>query len=185
LPRRPPPKGEKREPWNGEYYVSFGGDCTWEDARTYGFVSAGGGHWYSQTLKLLAPGDRIWVKMPGTGYVGVGRVTESVQSVNDLRLRTPAGDERPALDVLSTAPKLRASAADPDRAEYFVRVAWLDTVPEDQAVREVGLFGNQNTVCQPTTPKWRHTVERLKTFFPNWDGQPQEKNRPPVPKDSA
>jgi hypothetical protein len=28
---------------------------------------------------------------------------------------------------------------------------------------------NQNTVCQPTTPKWRHTVERLKTFFKNWD----------------
>ena len=30
---------------------------------------------------------------------------------------------------------------------------------------EVGLFGNQNTVCQPTTPKWRHTVERLKQVF--------------------
>jgi len=23
-------------------------------------------------------------------------------------------------------------------------------------------FGNQNTVCKPTTPKWRTTVERLK-----------------------
>jgi type I restriction enzyme, R subunit len=28
--------------------------------------------------------------------------------------------------------------------------------------------GNQNTVCQPTTPKWRHTIERLKAHFPKW-----------------
>lgn len=53
---------------------------------------------------------------------------------------------------------------------------WLDTVPENQAVNEVGLFGNQNTVCQPTTPKWRHTVERLKVAFPGWS-KPDEKTK--------
>ena len=35
--------GEAREPWNGEFYVSFGGGRSWEDARKYGFISAGGG----------------------------------------------------------------------------------------------------------------------------------------------
>jgi hypothetical protein len=160
-----------KEPWNGEYYVSFGGDCTWDEARTYGFISAGGGSWYSQTLHLLSLGDRVWVKIPGTGYVGVGRVSETVQPVNEFKVKTKDG-ERPALEVLSTAEKLRAKAGDPDRAEYFVRVEWLDTVPESHAVKEVGLFGNQNTVCQPMTPKWRHTVERLKTFFKNWDRVP-------------
>ena len=159
-------KGEK-EPWNGEFYVSFGGDCTWEEARNYGFISAGGGSWYSRTLKLLAAGDRVWVKAR-TGYVGVARVIESVQSVNEFKLKTPDG-ERPALDLLSTAEKLRSQAGDPERAEHFVRVKWLDTLPEAKAVREVGLFGNQNTVCQPTTPKWRHTVEHLKTVFKRWD----------------
>ena len=163
-----------REPWNGEYYVSFGGDCTWDDARTHSFISAGGGSWYSQTLKLLSPGDRIWVKIPGTGYVGVGRVSEPVQSVNEFKVKTKDG-ERLALEVLSTAEKLGKKASDPERAEYFVRVEWLDTVPENKAVREVGLFGNQNTVCQPTTPKWRHTVERLKTFFKNWDHLPSSR----------
>ena len=48
-------------------------------------------------------------------------------------------------------------------------IPWLDIVPESKAINEVGLFGNQNTVCQPTTPKGRHTVERLKTYFPKWD----------------
>ncbi len=157
------------EPWNGEYYVSFGGDRNWSEARKYGFISAGGGSWYSQTLRILSPGDRVWVNIPGTGYVGVGRVSETVQSVNDFKVMTKEG-ERLALDVLSSASRLRVNAADPERAEYFVRVEWLDTLPENKALKEVGFFGNQNTVCQPTTPSWRHTVERLKTFFKNWDG---------------
>lgn len=162
-------KGEK-EPWNGEYYVSFGDtdSRSWDDARQYGFISGGGGSWYSQTLKLLSPGDRVWVKIPKTGYVGVGRVTEAVRPVKEFKVQTPSG-ERPALDVLKHADRYKAKADDPEKVEYFVRVAWLDTVPESKGIDEVGLFGNQNTVCQPTTPKWRHTVERLKTYFPKWD----------------
>lgn len=73
------------------------------------------------------------------------------------------------LEVLKDADNYKKDANDPELSEYFVRVAWLDTVPTGKAINEVGLFGNQNTVCQPTVPKWRHTVERLKTYFRNWD----------------
>ena len=161
------------EPWNGEFYVSFGGDCTWEDARKYGFISAGGGTWYTQTLQLLSPSDRIWVKIPGTGYVGVGRVRETVQSVQDFKIKTEVG-ERLALEILSTSKILHERMTNPDQAEHFVGVDWLDTIPAGQAINEVGMFGNQNTVCQPRSPKWRHTVERLKASFKNWDRQPTE-----------
>ncbi len=41
----------------------------------YGFICGGGGARYSRTLQLLNPGDRVWVKVPGTGFVGVGRAT--------------------------------------------------------------------------------------------------------------
>ena len=162
-------KGEK-EPWNGEYYVSFGdmNARNWEDARQYGFISAGGGSWYSQTLKMLSPGDRVWVKIPGIGYVGVGRVTEAVRPGKEFLLQTPSG-ERSALDVLKFGEVYKKYADDPEKAEYFVRVGWIDTVPDSKAINEVGLFGNQNTVCQPSTPKWRHTVERLKTYFKKWE----------------
>ena len=164
-------KGEK-EPWNGEFYVSFGDTTSrsWEDAMKYGFISGGGGSWYSQTLKLLSPGDRVWVKIPKTGYVGVGIVREAVQSVNDFKVETPEG-ERPCLDVLQHAKIYLEHANEPEKAEYFVKVEWLDTVMTKEAVNEVGLFGNQNTVCQPSTPKWRHTVERLKTHFPKWNAK--------------
>jgi hypothetical protein len=158
------------EPWNGEFYVSFGptGTRSWEDARRYGFISAGGGTWYSQTLKLLSPGDRVWVKIPKRGYVGVGRVTEPMCAAKEFVVRTPSG-ARPALDVLEHADLYKPNADDPEMTEYFVGVSWFDTVSEADAIDEVGLFGNQNTVCQPTTPKWRRTVERLKSHFPKWD----------------
>jgi hypothetical protein len=159
-----------KEPWNGEFYVSFGDPSSrsWEDARQYGYICAGGGTWYSQTLRLLAPGDRVWVKIPKTGYVGVGRVTEAIQPVKEFTVQTAEGT-RPALEVLKHSAKYMRNVNDPEKSEYFVRVAWSDTVPETKAVREIGLFGNQNTVCQPVTPTWRHTVERLKTYFPNWN----------------
>ena len=77
---------------------------------------------------------------------------------------------KPVLDVLTETEELSQHAEDPEKAEYFVRVQWLDTKPESEAVHEVGFFGNQNTVCRPKTPKWAQTVEQLKTHFPNWQG---------------
>lgn len=159
---------EAKEPWNGEFYVSYGSGRSWEDARRYGYISAGGGTWYSQTLKMLSPGDRVWVKIPKTGYVGVGRVKAPSQPIADITLESPSGPQ-PALDVLKDAPGYLERESDPDKREHAVLVDWLDTVGETSAFDEIGLFGNQNTVCQPTTPKWRHTVERLKTYFKKWD----------------
>lgn len=158
-------KGDK-EPWNGEFYVSFGDERSrsWDDAVRYGYISGGGGSWYSRTLRQLNPGDRVWVNIPGRGYVGVGRVLEAVQPVSDFRVSTDTG-ERLAMDVLRHGEQYKAAADDSELSEYFVRIEWLHTVPAAKAFNELGLFGNQNTVCQPTTPKWRHTVERLKSVF--------------------
>jgi len=155
------------EPWNGEFYVSFGHDesRSWDDAIKYGFISAGGGAWYSNKLKLLSPGDRIWVKAPGYGFVGVGKVNGPMQNSDDFRITTSEG-EIPILNLAKGGHYHRQYNDDPEKREYFVPVHWLETVPLDKAVNEVGLFGNQNTVCKPTTQKWRYTVERLKQKFP-------------------
>jgi len=158
------------EPWNGEFYVSFGADAarSWDEAKTFGFISGGGGTWYSKTLQMLSPGDLIWVNVPGQGYVGVGRVTGPVQAANSFQIQTDHG-EIPAVEFLKQGHYQRDKLNDPDESEYFVPVKWAQTVPLAEAFSEVGLFGNQNTVCKPTTPKWRHTVERLKQHFPTWN----------------
>ncbi len=80
-----------QEPWNGETYVSFGPQESrhWDDARKYGFISAGGKGWYSKTLFNLEPGDRIWVNVSGHGYAGVGKVVESAQKMDEFEVDTP------------------------------------------------------------------------------------------------
>ena len=160
----PAPKSSReREPWNGEFYACFGHGASrdWAEGRKYGFICAGGGSWYSNTLDLLAVDNRVWVKAPGYGFVGVGEVTGPRQSIDTFQLTTPDG-ERPARDVLTGASYHRDFAEDSDRSEYFVPVRWLHSVLLSEAVNEIGMFGNQNTVCKPTTPKWRTTVDRLK-----------------------
>lgn len=151
--------------WNREYYVSFGGDRDWEDARRYGYIAGGGGAWYSNTLLLLEPGARIWVNIPGSGYVGVGEVTHGRQPVEEFMVTDQSGTRVPVSAISSKVAKAAKSTDDAEKAEYFVGVKWLKTVPVTQAVKERGFFGNQNTVARPTTPKWSHTVERLKARF--------------------
>lgn len=158
------------EPWNGEFYASFGHGLSrsWSDAIEYGFICGGGGPWYSRTLQLLSPGDRVWVKVPGTGFVGVGEVTGSAQPASSFLVKSGSG-EVPVLEAAKRGTYHREFVGDHERSEYFVPIRWLRTVPLEQAVQEVGFFGNQNTVCKPTTPKWRSTVERLKEVFAGFD----------------
>ncbi|HEY5107842.1 MAG TPA: endonuclease NucS domain-containing protein [Caulobacteraceae bacterium] len=161
------PTTREREPWNGEFYASFGQSesRSWNEARRYGFICAGGGAWYSNTLNLLNLGDRVWVKAPGYGFVGVGEVIGGPQSATEFMVQTTEG-ERAALEVLSEGSYHQEFADDAERLEYFVPIRWLHTTSLDQAVNEIGMFGNQNSVCKPTTPKWRSTIERLRERWP-------------------
>lgn len=156
--------GERGE-WNGEYYVSFGqsADRDWKEAVKYGFISGGGGRWYSQTLFMLSPGDRVWVNIPQQGYVGVGRVTGSAIRASEFKVNVD-GVERSLLDVAQSNYH-RQFNDDEEKSEYFVPIEWIGTKPISEAVSEVGFFGNQNTVARPKTHKWNHTIEQLKQRF--------------------
>lgn len=161
---------EKREKgqWNGEFYVSFGHGRTrdWEDARKYGFVSAGGGPWYTRTLSILEPGARIWVNIPGSGYAGVGVVEEAAVPLQDFQVEGPDGKKTPITSQPLNATYHRDEAAeDATKTEHLVRVKWLKTLPLAEAVREKGFFGNQNSAAKPRAKSWQHTIERLEQRF--------------------
>jgi hypothetical protein len=155
-----------KEPWNGEYYANFGHSSTrpWEEARQYGFISGGGGKFYSGTMKLLQQGDRVWVKVPGEGFVGVGTVKGPMEHASNFQVETPQG-LRPAMEVLTGGTYHREFVDDPERSEYFVPIDWIKTVPVSQAVNEAGMFGNQNTVCRPKSRQWSYTIDLLKRAF--------------------
>lgn len=159
-------KDDQSEPWNGEFYVSFGRDPnrSWNEAVKYGFISAGGGEWYTGTLRLLNPGDRIWVNIPGTGYVGVGAVTGKATPAAEFKVTTPQGEQL-FMSVATEGAYHREYIDDPQKSEYFVAVEWQKSLETKNAIKEIGLFGSTHIVCRPKTQKWRHTIERLKDRF--------------------
>jgi hypothetical protein len=150
-----------KEPWNGkDFYVSFGAGRSWEEARRFGYISGGGGRWYSQTLSQLAPGARVFVNVPPKRYVGVGIVKDRATPIQEF-LVTANGKTVPFLEAAPDKSGLHANS-DPDKNEYMVRVEWLKTVPLDEAIWETGMFGSQHTAC-----KMRHkfTLQRLTERF--------------------
>lgn len=154
--------------WNGEFYVSFGhaSHRHWEDAIKYGFISAGGGPWYTNTLHMLTPGARIWANVPGgVGYVGVGTVLEPVVKVDEFMVDDGAGHQIPITKATLKGEEIGKHHDDPEKSEYLVRVKWIVTVPLEKGVKEKGFFGNQNSVAKPTSPKWNYTIQRLKERF--------------------
>ena len=138
-----------RAPWNGQdFYIAFGEDRrSWDDAVRYGFVSGGGGKWYSQTLQSLFPGARVFVYIPKTGYVGVGIVKETAQRIKDFEVQSN-GKTVSILEAPLAAPAMAEGADDDEMSEYLVRVEWIKTLPREQAIWEKGMFANQNTAVR-------------------------------------
>jgi hypothetical protein len=72
--------------WNGrDFYVTIG-DRSWEDCERYGFLSAGGGPFWTKPLEKLFPGARVFLYKPDPvqGYVGVGIVKERARPVTEF-----------------------------------------------------------------------------------------------------
>ena len=147
-PRSPRPK----ENWNGpDWYISFGEFAdgrSWEDARTHGFVSAGGGDWYSRSLAQVPEGARIWVCIPKSGYVGVGTTTGTSRPFRESGL-APA-----------TLQGTYTHAEGDD--EWVIPVTWDKTLPREQAFWEKGMFANQNSACRLRS---QFTLDRVYPAF--------------------
>lgn len=152
------------EVWNGrDFYVALGENehRNWDDCRKYGFVSGGQGRWYSQTLEQLFVGARVFVCIPGTGYVGVGDVKDTAKPVKDFNV-TVKGKKVPILKAPLSAPEMDWNSNNLKNSEYLVRVEWTKAEPRDKAYWEKGMYANQNTV---TKLRNRFTLERLIRHF--------------------
>lgn len=153
-----------KEPWNGQdFYISFGeGEHRhWDEARRFGFVSGGGAKWYSQSLKKLFPGARVFVHVPKRGYVGVGMVRGSATPVSEFMVDVE-GVPTPILSAGIEAPKMGDGVDDPDTSEWLVPVDWTVTRPIEEAFWVAGLFANQNTAAKLRN---RFTIETLTEEF--------------------
>lgn len=162
------PRRGKRAEWNGiDWFVAFGeesGSRDWEDARRWGFVSAGGDPWYSRTLRAVPVGARVNVHIPKAGYVGVGTVVGE-----------PMRFDRAVLDVDGSPVALAqaeldgryhhggpGTVQDDEVAEWVLPVEWTIAVPREDAYWRKGMFANQNSACKL---RQEYTLERLSEHF--------------------
>ena len=153
-----------KETWNErDYYVSLGEEDTrsWDDCMRYGFVSAGGGRWYTKTLFMLNPEARVFACIPKLGYVGVGVVERPACRVTEFTVNVD-GNDMPILDAPLKATEMGKDADNPELCEYLVGVRWIRCLPREQAIWEQGMFANQNSVCRLRS---KFTLERLLKRF--------------------
>jgi hypothetical protein len=152
-----PRSSRPKETWNGrDWYISFGefsDGRSWDDAREHGFVSAGGGDWYSRSLAQVPEGARIWVCIPKCGYVGVGTTTGTSRPFSES-----------SLDGLTLRGNYTYAEGDD---EWVIPVHWDKTVTRDDAFWEKGMFANQNSACRLRN---QFTLERLYAAFPSVAG---------------
>ncbi len=145
-------KKGKRAQWNGQdWYVNFGDGLgrSWEDGRKYGFISAGGGEWYSRTLRNLPEGARVNVYLPQRGYVAVGTTLRTAVTFDKAEVWIQGTWQ--SLASLPLQARYRHDREDSfgeDLAEYAIPVEWSVAVPEEEAYRETGMFASTHSACK-------------------------------------
>ena len=69
--------------------------------------------WYSQTSKQLQSENCVRVKIPSTGYVGIGKVLLAAQPASSFKSDTPEG-EKLAMDVHQHGEPYRQNTDSPE-----------------------------------------------------------------------
>lgn len=157
----------KRRQWNGgDHYAVLGNkddDERWGIAHQYGFINAGGGKWYWETLKHVKASHRVFAHVAGAGYVGIGIVSDEMIRARDAKVEI-AGELQPLLEQLEpNSPFVKgALLEDDDLTEWVVPIEWIGGPrPIENAFWKKGLFKNRR-VCKLYD---EHTIATVEAEF--------------------
>jgi hypothetical protein len=121
--------------WSGAWHVNVGVRRgiirNWDDAREYGFLSAGQGDQFSNQIRQLSVGDEVFAYLNGSGYVGGGIITTPAVRANSF---VPPGFDISLRD-LPVKSQWFTKANDPEYSEYIVGIKWSKTVAAGDGFR--------------------------------------------------
>lgn len=117
-----------------------------------------------ELVDSLFDGARVFVHIPGSGYVGYGTVSGEARPVTEFTVEHK-GENRLPSEFPLQAENVTQQASDPENQEYFVPIKWEDTVERSDAEWEKGMFANQDIVCKSRN---RLTRDRLAEYF-EWE----------------
>lgn len=137
---------------NGIYYynVGEGPHRQWEDYVNFGFISAGQGLRWRDSIRGFNAGDVFVAYLKRHGFVGVGRIQSSAKMIRDIIV-----GGKSLLSLPMKCPNMADHCDDVELSEYVCLVDWLKTVPRADA-------------------KWRSTPKLYTTTHvrASLDGQP-------------
>lgn len=115
---------------NSLYYYNVGENRArnWDDYRKYGYISAGWGARYRDTMLGFQVGDVVAAYLKRYGFVGIGRINETAKMIRDVRI-----DGRRLIDLPLIAEDADHDCDDPDESEYACVVKWIKRVPREKA----------------------------------------------------
>jgi hypothetical protein len=150
--------------WPGFWFVNVGESDhhdyrNWEDCAQFGFLAAGRGRAYTEPLRKLAIGSKIFAYMKGLGYVGFGEVVCEARPAKEF---IPEGHTESILELPLQAEDMDHDRDDRDQCEWVVGVKWHTTLPRDEAKTFSGIFANQHIVCKLRD---RRTLDFLRREF--------------------
>jgi hypothetical protein len=150
-----------KAPWDGLWFVNVGESDwrNWDDCVKYCFLSAGGGRKYTEPLRKLIKGSKVFAYMKKLGYVGYGEVETEAQPAKDF---VPPGQKKSVLDLPLVQQGMKHDRDDPEQCEWVIGVKWLYKFPREEAKWFDGAFANQNIVCKLRD---RKAVEYLRREF--------------------
>lgn len=120
---------------NGLYYYNVGENVArnWDDYRKYGFISAGWGARYRDTMRDFHEGDVVAAYLKSYGFVGIGKIKETAKAIADVQI-----NGTPLLELPLLAPIADHDCDDMDECEYVCRVRWIKSVQREAAKWKAG-----------------------------------------------
>lgn len=135
---------------SGLYYYNVGEGRTrcWDDYVQYGFISAGQGLRYRNAMLEFKEGDIITAYLKGSGFVGVGQITQEAKPIRDVTV-----DGKPLLSLPLQAQGMADNVDSDELCEYVALVNWLN-------------------ITDRAAPKWQSKLYTTAHVRASLDGQP-------------
>ena len=147
---------------NALYYYNVGENVArdWDDYRRHGFISAGWGSRYRDTMLGFHVGDVVAAYLKGYGYVGIGRIKETAQMIREVRVNGTR-----LLDLPLNATDADHDCDDVDESEYVCLVKWIKRVPREKAKWKPGAGLFTTPMIRASLNGQRKTVRFLEREF--------------------
>lgn len=115
---------------NGFYYcnVGEGEHRNWDDYLNYGFISAGQGVRWKDSLLGFKKGDVFAAYLKGEGFVGVGKITQTAKPIREVSVNGV-----PLLSLDLKCKNMSDNINSDELCEYVCIVEWFASVDRNEA----------------------------------------------------